>query len=195
MPGPFVHQASMENCSELLSQIGINVNPGNLVDNMRADLDLDSHGYSFEINSGTILEKISDIADEIKQVYITNNKSFPDYDWFQYKCRLICHLCTDSFSIGQISNELWGSKDDKIDACSEFVIDKKKYVVFRNDFNYTLSLSANHISTMRNVYDTYKSKAKKWNFCISKDLVNMVRNAVKYGGEFGYSWINWAVNS
>jgi hypothetical protein len=188
MPGPFVHLAAMQQCSELLwKYAGISVKPGSRYENMRADIELESHGYSCEINKGSIIEKVqyfSEILSGLREV---------DAKLFTHVCRLIVHLCTDSFSIGQISSELWGFKDDWIDVCSDFVINKKKF----DDFKIygSGSIAENQLVIMNTVYRTYKSKTKKWNFFFSKDLVSMVRSEVKFGAEFGYHWICSGLNN
>jgi hypothetical protein len=175
--GPLVHLAAMQQCSDLLEQAGIYVDAGNIIDNMRADKELDSHGYSFESNTGSILNKI---------VLLSSQLSVLDKSRFDHTCRLICHLCVDSFSVGQISGELWGKYDNRIDAAGELVYDKKKYPAFRISFGDPATYQKNY---MQDVYKKYKGNAKKLRFLVSSDLTEMVRNAVKLGAEFAYNWI------
>ncbi len=177
MPGPIVHTAAMQQCSKLLAQSGIKVRPGWWIANMMADKDLPSHGYSFESGTGTILDQIKAISGILKPLRLIS----PVY--FEHACRLICHLCVDSFSIGQISRDRWGKVDNRIDFFSEFVCGKKLYGI-------TTTLHAySHIKMMKQVYRDYIEDSRCWDFLFSHSLVLMTRRCVQFGAEYAYYWI------
>jgi len=170
--GPLVHTAAMQQCAKLLRADGINVKPGGWIANMQADTDLPSHGYSFETGTGTILQQIEKLASELKGL---------TPDELTYKCQLICHLCVDSFSVGQLSSELWGKYDNRMDIAGEFVGGKKKY-----GGSYYLN---NHINTMARIYLDYKEASKSFRFLFSGQFKHMVRQCVYLGAIYAYTYI------
>jgi hypothetical protein len=180
MPGPMVHTAAMQQCSKLLAKSGVNVKPGWWIANMLADKDLSSHGYSFETGTGTILEQIKAISAILKPLRSIS----PVY--FEHACRLICHLCVDSFSIGQLSRDRWGKIDNRIDFMSEFVWSKKKYKVGTNFF---VDRNEYHLEYMKTCYKWFMPNSNKIRFLMSNEHRSMVRYSVKWGAEFAYNWI------
>jgi hypothetical protein len=167
---------------------------GNKVDVCEPDI-LGYHGYDFVSNSGSIVGLQEEYCDKIRTDFRNCNRDISKLNIavFSKNVRFLCHYATDAHTIGQISSEFWGSRgDDKFDAVCEFIPNKKAYsVTLRTYVNKDQIISA-EMASMRSVYNTYRSKAKKWNFIFSGDIVNMARNAVRCGAEFSASWVKYA---
>lgn len=190
MPSFLTHQAAMENVTDMLSRDGIQVITGNIIDNFWTDKVFDSHGYSIETGQGSILTKIEQVANEIR----TMNKT--DLNQFSEKCRHICHFCTDSMSIGQISNQLWGKYDNRFDALGETVSDKRANGI--PPLQGLLSaedIKSLQLLSMRDVYDNHINQCRKWNYCATKQFRSMIRDCVYKGSYYAYMWIKLAVQS
>jgi len=179
MPGLIVHATAMQQCAKLLGGVGVKVSPWG---NMGPDIKGPSHGYSFETGTGTILSRIESLAVSLK----TCKNVGP-------VCRDICHLCTDSFRVGQISSELWGKYDDRIDFMGEFVLHKKKYTPRAVRYLDKDLLISDHMATMKGIYKAFKTPAKELKFLWSKKLAILVRYEVRNGAEFAFSWIDWGI--
>ena len=188
MPGPLVHKAAMENLCCLLNSDGIDVHAGTAYSNIKADIKYNSHGYSVENNTGTIFDKIIELVNQIQ----TSNNT--DIIWLTERFRLICHFCTDSMSIGQISRETWGKYDNRFDALGEFVLDKRKYGCLKSCAPLIQELiKYDQLETMQNVYDLNISICKKWNYCLTDNFRTMIRRAVYMGSCYAYLWCKLAL--
>jgi hypothetical protein len=188
-----MHQASMEQCRDLLAQMGLPVKVGSKVDVMGPDFG-DSHGYDFTTGGGGIIDDMAKCYAEIKQMFTAagKNPSNLHLDNFSKSVQFLCHYTTDAHTIGQISREFWGKIDNRIDASCEFVANKKKYPVALNTYGSEDAIREGVLASMRQVYDGYRRKAKKWYFIFSGAKRDMARNAVKCGAEFAASWVKLA---
>ena len=196
MPGPLMHRAAMRQCRKLLKQINIPVTVGKPSENMKPDLG-DSHGWDFyKSNSGSLLDKIENQYEIIKQLVEACGKDFKkiDKEAFSEAVRFLCHYTEDAHSIGQLSSKLWGKIDNKIDIRSEFVTRKRKYKVELLDFKSKEAIRESLYDSMKSVYNTYHERAESSWFLVSRHIRNMAWNAVKCGAEYTAAYVNLALH-
>ena len=198
MSGPLMHQACMEQCRSLLSQIGITVDVGSKIEQMLPDTH-GSHGWNFPSGGGSIIEKMEGQYKTIKELFKGVEKSEDiNRDALSRAVRYLCHYTEDAHTIGQISSDFWGKYDNRIDAATEFCWSKKAYPVQLKEYGTvdemgTLeNIKKDLLNSMRAVYDKHKGKAKKWYYPCSGQCRDMARNAVKCGAEFAAAYVKMA---
>jgi len=188
MPGPLVHKAAMENLYVLLIDEKIPVIVGSYFANIKTDLEMNSHGYSMELNTGSIFEKLIKLHNAVLlgDIY--------DGEWLSKIFRHICHLCTDSMSIGQISDQTWGKFDNRFDFFGEFVKDKRKLGCMKINIPFeTEFIKYTQLETMQIVYDLNINICKKWDYCLSHNFRKMIRMSVFMGSYYAFLWCKHSV--
>jgi len=193
MPLPLIHQAAMEQTCKLLKSIhGIELDPGNWLDNIKPDRIGLSHGFNYANNTGNIFDLVS-------EHYMSMMYGGIDVD----NVRFLVHYIADALTVGQMHEDLWGKKDNLMDVRGELIKDKKKDIMFDiycNNPKKFFSTWGNMVfdelfplwkKEILNSYLIYKPKTDSIiRFLFSNSIKQMYRNAVNVTAVYSVAFID-----